>query len=93
VTMICSSDDHRRFFAAREVRSFGWAGTSISSPRSMMGGRMVVPRQDAPPPYYRRNWRGERGSGMIAEGPPGAASRVRHESTTSLLARSRPINV
>jgi phenylacetate-CoA ligase len=56
VTMICSSDDHRRFFAAREVRSFGWAGTSISSPRSMMGGRMVVPRQDAPPPYYRRNW-------------------------------------
>ena len=56
ITAICSSDDHRRFFAAREVRSFGWAGTSILRPRSMMGGRMIVPRQDAPPPYYRRNW-------------------------------------
>jgi len=56
ITMICSSDDHRRFVAAREVRSFGWAGSSIGRPRSMMGGRMIISRQDAPPPYYRWNW-------------------------------------
>jgi phenylacetate-CoA ligase len=51
-----SPDDHRRFIAAREARSFGWAGTSIRAPRSMMGGRMILPRHDAPPPFYRRNW-------------------------------------
>jgi phenylacetate-CoA ligase len=56
VTSICTSDDHRRFIAAREVRSFGWAGTSIRRPRAMIGGRLVVPRAKAPPPYYRYNY-------------------------------------
>jgi phenylacetate-CoA ligase len=55
VTHICTSDGHRRFIAAREVRSFGWAGTSIRKPRAMIGGRMVVPHSVAPPPYYRYN--------------------------------------
>ena len=56
VTCVLSSEDHQRFFAAREVRSFGWAGTSIQSPRAMIGGRLVVPDTDSAPPYYRYNW-------------------------------------
>jgi phenylacetate-coenzyme A ligase PaaK-like adenylate-forming protein len=56
IRVYCSADDHRRFIAAREARSFAWAGASIRMPRSMMGGRMILPRHDAPPPFYRRNW-------------------------------------
>jgi phenylacetate-CoA ligase len=56
IRVYCSADDHRRFIAAREARSFSWAGASIRMPRSMMGGRMILPRHDAPPPFYRRNW-------------------------------------
>ncbi len=56
ITIYCTADEHRRFIAAREARSFGWAGVSVRMPRAMIGGRMIVPRHDAPPPYYRRNW-------------------------------------
>ena len=56
VTAICTADGHRRFIAAREARSFGWAGTSIRSPRSMIGGRLVVPKASAKPPFHRYNW-------------------------------------
>ena len=55
VTIVCTSADHRRFIAAREVRSFAWAGTSIRKPRAMMGGRSVVPRANSRAPYYRYN--------------------------------------
>jgi phenylacetate-CoA ligase len=56
IRVYCSPDDHRRFIAAREARSFGWAGASVRMSRSMIGGRMILPRHDAPPPFYRRNW-------------------------------------
>ncbi len=56
ITVYCTSGDHRRFIAAREARSFGWADVSVRAPRSMLGGRPIVPRHDAPPPFYRRNW-------------------------------------
>jgi phenylacetate-CoA ligase len=55
ITSICNSDGHRRFFACREVRSFGWAGTSLRRPRSMIGGRLVVPKGIARPPFHRYN--------------------------------------
>ncbi len=55
VTSIVSPEDHQRFFAAREVRSFGWAGTSIKVPRSTIGGRIVVPEADSRGPFYRYN--------------------------------------
>lgn len=56
ITAICSADDYRRFVAAREVRSFGWAGTSVRSPRSMLGGRLVVRTAESRPPFYRYNF-------------------------------------
>lgn len=56
ITCIYTRDAHRRFIAAREVRSFGWAGTTSLGPRSMLGGRLIVPRADSPAPYYRYNW-------------------------------------
>ena len=55
VTHICTSQAQRRFTAAREVRSFGWAGTSVRKPRSMIGGRLVVPKGVSSPPFYRYN--------------------------------------
>ncbi len=55
ITAICSDDTHRKFIAAREVRSFGWAGASVRMPRSMLGGRLIVPRGNGRPPYYRYN--------------------------------------
>ncbi len=51
-----TSQDHRKFMAARQARSFAWAGTSIRKPRSMIGGRSVVPSAAAKPPYYRYNF-------------------------------------
>lgn len=56
IVAVCTADEHREFIAAREVRSFGWAGTSIKDPRSMIGGRMVVPKASAQPPYHRYNF-------------------------------------
>jgi phenylacetate-CoA ligase len=56
ITAICTSDGHRRFIAAREARSFGWAGTSLTKPRSMIGGRMVVRDAHSTPPFHRYNW-------------------------------------
>lgn len=56
VTTICTSEAHRRFLAARDVRSFGWAGATLLEPRAMIGGRMVVPSANSPAPYYRYNF-------------------------------------
>jgi phenylacetate-CoA ligase len=56
ITSICSADDHRRFIAAREARSFNWAGTTIRGSRAMIGGRIVVPKGVSRPPFHRYNW-------------------------------------
>lgn len=55
ITSFCTSADHQRFFAAREARSFQWAGVSLRRPRAMMGGRMIAPTAHCSPPYYRYN--------------------------------------
>ncbi|GAC1663823.1 MAG: hypothetical protein NVS9B4_18910 [Candidatus Acidiferrum sp.] len=56
IASLITSADHQRFVAARQVRSFGWAGASVHSPRATIGGRMIVADADVPPPYYRYNW-------------------------------------
>ena len=55
VTAVCSAEGHRRFIAAREARSFGWAGVSLRMPRATIGGRYVVPPGPSEGPYYRYN--------------------------------------
>jgi phenylacetate-CoA ligase len=55
LTSFCTSADHQRFFAAREARSFQWAGVSLRRPRAMIGGRMISPTAHCDPPYYRYN--------------------------------------
>lgn len=55
IVAVCTADEHRQFIAVREVRSLGWAGTSIKDPRSMIGGRMVVPKATSDAPYHRYN--------------------------------------
>lgn len=56
ITAICTSDAHRRYIAAREARSFRWAGTSLRKPRSMIGGRLIVPKGVSRGPFHRYNW-------------------------------------
>jgi phenylacetate-CoA ligase len=55
ITAIYSRTAHQRFTAAREARSFGWAGASLLRSRAMIGGRAVVPQLEASPPFYRVN--------------------------------------
>jgi phenylacetate-CoA ligase len=55
IRMFCTAADQQRFAAAREARSYRWAGTSILRPRAMIGGQPIVPTAHAGPPYYRYN--------------------------------------
>lgn len=56
IRAICTRAAQRRFAAAREGRSYRWAGTSILRPRAMIGGQPVVSTGRARPPYYRYNF-------------------------------------
>jgi phenylacetate-CoA ligase len=56
IRAICTRAGQQRFAAAREARSYRWAGTSIRHPRAMIGGQPIIPEADAPPPYYRYNF-------------------------------------
>jgi phenylacetate-CoA ligase len=55
VTVTSTAALQRAYLAAREVRSFRWAGTSLLLPKATIGGRPVVPRADSPGPYDRFN--------------------------------------
>jgi phenylacetate-CoA ligase len=46
---------HQHNLAVREARSYRWAGVSIRESRSGIGGRLVVPRADSRPPFWRYN--------------------------------------
>jgi phenylacetate-CoA ligase len=56
IRAICTAAGQQRFAAAREARSYRWAGTSILRPRAMIGGQPVVSTGTARPPYYRYNF-------------------------------------
>jgi len=56
IRAICTAAGQQRFAAAREARSYRWAGTSILRPRAMIGGQPVVAAAHADPPYYRYNF-------------------------------------
>ena len=55
IQAVCTADAHRRFIAAREVRSLRWAGCSYKGSRSMIGGRLVIPKGLSKPPFHRFN--------------------------------------
>jgi phenylacetate-CoA ligase len=46
---------HQRLIGAREARSFRWAGVSYRDSRSMIGGRLIIPKAEAKPPFWRYN--------------------------------------
>lgn len=56
IRAICTPSAQQRFAAAREARSYRWAGASILRPRAMIGGQPVVSTGHARPPFYRYNF-------------------------------------
>lgn len=46
---------HQHNIAVREARSYRWAGVSIRDPRTMIGGRLIVPKAHSKPPFWRYN--------------------------------------
>ena len=56
IRAISTRRGQQRFAAAREARSYGWAGTSIRRPRAMIGGQPIIPTATAEPPYHRYNF-------------------------------------
>ena len=56
IRAICTRLGQQRFAAAREVRSYNWAGTSIRRPRAMIGGQPILTHPSARPPHYRYNF-------------------------------------
>jgi phenylacetate-CoA ligase len=55
ITVYWDADTHRHNMAVREARSFQWAGVSLHDSRSVIGGRMVVPRAASRGPFWRYN--------------------------------------
>ena len=51
-----TSDMHRRWSAAYEARVRHWAGVHYKMSRAMIGGRIVVPKAKAEPPFWRYNF-------------------------------------
>lgn len=56
VRAVCTRAAQQRFAAAREVRSYRWAGTSIRRPRAMIGGQPIVSSTSPRLPYHRYNF-------------------------------------
>lgn len=56
VSIYYTTDMHRQWSAAYEARVRNWAGVTYRHRRAMIGGRQVVPKAVASPPYWRHNW-------------------------------------
>lgn len=54
--IMMSAQTHQAASAAYEARCRRWAGINYKMSRAMIGGRMVVPRGDSSPPFWRYNW-------------------------------------
>lgn len=50
-----TNDMHRRWSAAYEARVRYWAGVHYKMSRAMIGGRVIVPKANADPPFWRYN--------------------------------------
>jgi phenylacetate-CoA ligase len=56
VTITTTARLQQAYMAAREARSFAWAGTSMLRRKATIGGRPVVPLADSEGPYHRFNF-------------------------------------
>ncbi len=50
-----TNDTHRRVAAVNEARVRRWAGVHYKMSRAMIGGRVIVQRAEAKPPFWRYN--------------------------------------
>jgi phenylacetate-CoA ligase len=55
IRVFWDSATHQRQIGAREARSFQWAAVSYRDSRSMIGGRLIVPKAHSRGPYWRYN--------------------------------------
>lgn len=55
VQIYFSRKAHQKWSAVFETRIRNWAGVSIHHCRGMIGGRRIISRANAKPPYYRYN--------------------------------------
>jgi phenylacetate-CoA ligase len=51
-----SKNFHRRWSAAYETRVRRWSGVDHSMSRAMIGGRIIVPKAESKPPFWRYNY-------------------------------------
>lgn len=51
-----SKDMHRLWSASYETRVRNWAGVNYKMSRAMIGGRLVMPRANSKPPFWRYNF-------------------------------------
>lgn len=56
VKIYYSKQFHQIWQAAYETRVRNWAGVNYKMSRGMIGGRRILPKSDAKPPYYRYNY-------------------------------------
>jgi len=56
LTIYYTQDMHRNWSAAYDVRVRGWAGVNHRMSRAMIGGRLVVPKANSKPPFWRYNF-------------------------------------
>jgi phenylacetate-CoA ligase len=55
LAIMSTTDTDRKNQAVSEVRARRWAGLNNTMSRAMLGGRLVVPRGNAHPPFWRYN--------------------------------------
>jgi len=55
IRVFWDKETHQRNMAAREARSLRWAGVSYRKSRAVVGGRLIVPKAESEPPFWRYN--------------------------------------
>jgi len=55
ITIFYTKDMHRNWSAAYDNRVRRWAGVNHQMSRAMIGGRLIVPKANSQPPFWRYN--------------------------------------
>ena len=54
--ILLTKETHQKWYAAYETRCRLWAGVNHKMSRAMIGGRLVVPKANSKPPFWRYNF-------------------------------------